>query len=1052
MSAVVSLFPPTSASQGGWSQQELAEFYRVEAALIRAGLRIASEQGLSDEGEPWFVFCHPDGDEIMHFARIDGSYLIASAVLESPARGRDFRTLINQIAQRHPDLLPIPRTGEGTRLSVHPAALLAALVAAAALILSPSDAFASETDQMSPGGAPIEPAGPDARPSAPEPVRAGLSEERDSYRKHADAILLSVMIFAATAFVADPAEANTGLDLFTGSQTVSDTGSGSREEVLPGQTADSAGRAATSGVQLSPGANGPSGSGAQPMAADGGGTTALHQDHPDLGKEPSKDPGGDFNLGFRSPDRGLAGPESDHLHTALHSGSMTSAGAADADAGHRTELSKTQESGLESAPNTTPVVVSGGQANGSTSLGETASFDGHTWASAPLAHEVVADRGQAASAIGRSNPEAGDAIIEPASSGRHRPSSDKRAVASERDDAVDHTAAAALRKVNENRDHSDVSSSAPHRDQDDGAPGPSRQASLKVPSSGDRDAVDDASTRANNAGPHSGKDADSQIRGAADHDSTRAVAAAEPDTALAEPGTVDRDPSGQGQANTGLIRSTGEGRSGENEGASKPHGSAMDESSRQKASGDASSHSDVPSDGSESSNGSRGSSSPLKQTGSQAASSSDPDAADGSTWPTASNMGGQTAKDEAEKKGVVAYQSEKVVAESETGSHAQGGTGDHRHPENGQANTDLSQGGGKVNPYGAEASDTAAQGGPGPGGASSQGKAVSAEPAHAKAESGPAADLEKSGSHKGDQADAHASDSHAASVTVEAVRADANPAYRDPAPDGPPSAHQGGHGGQSASNEARLQVSDEDGAKSAPADAHHLGTAAEVADALPASPSPAGFPLGGEYDAAEARPPTKGGTASHGLSDGAATKASPSDPGHTASEAGTSRADHVQAASTKAPGHIVDAGSGDAARQSETTTHHENKVADPVLPQPEAGARDTAYGPSTSGAGPDQLAGPDRTTDPAGQKSPAQSAGSPSAAAHDQTTRVSDTNTMKPLTGSVDDGGNLVFSAPNRKASSGEPIHGPAADHEQAAVGLVGVQEHGGVHHLEFHS
>ncbi len=56
MGAVISFFRPAATCRGGWSQQELAEFYRVEAALVRAGLQIGSEQGLSDEADPWFVF------------------------------------------------------------------------------------------------------------------------------------------------------------------------------------------------------------------------------------------------------------------------------------------------------------------------------------------------------------------------------------------------------------------------------------------------------------------------------------------------------------------------------------------------------------------------------------------------------------------------------------------------------------------------------------------------------------------------------------------------------------------------------------------------------------------------------------------------------------------------------------------------------------------------------------------------------------------------------------------------------------------------------------
>jgi collagen type I alpha len=84
MGAVISFFRPAPTTQGDWSQQELAEFYRVEAALIRAGMRITSEQGLSDEAEPWFVFCRLDGEAIMHFARIDGSYVVSSEALDHP--------------------------------------------------------------------------------------------------------------------------------------------------------------------------------------------------------------------------------------------------------------------------------------------------------------------------------------------------------------------------------------------------------------------------------------------------------------------------------------------------------------------------------------------------------------------------------------------------------------------------------------------------------------------------------------------------------------------------------------------------------------------------------------------------------------------------------------------------------------------------------------------------------------------------------------------------------------------------------------------------------
>ena len=54
---------------GGWRNDELAELYRVEHSLVQAGVVVETKSGLSDEGDPWFVFCHPDGHVVVHTAR-----------------------------------------------------------------------------------------------------------------------------------------------------------------------------------------------------------------------------------------------------------------------------------------------------------------------------------------------------------------------------------------------------------------------------------------------------------------------------------------------------------------------------------------------------------------------------------------------------------------------------------------------------------------------------------------------------------------------------------------------------------------------------------------------------------------------------------------------------------------------------------------------------------------------------------------------------------------------------------------------------------------------
>ena len=126
-----------------WNSQELAEFYRVEASLIRSGLSVVTDRGLSDEGDPWFVFCRTDTEEvIVHFARIDGCYVVASPAFEKCVRGHEFRPLIERLIDIHP--LVVPKSKDGKRVFIHPAALLAALVTTCFFKLGQSEASAAE--------------------------------------------------------------------------------------------------------------------------------------------------------------------------------------------------------------------------------------------------------------------------------------------------------------------------------------------------------------------------------------------------------------------------------------------------------------------------------------------------------------------------------------------------------------------------------------------------------------------------------------------------------------------------------------------------------------------------------------------------------------------------------------------------------------------------------------------------------------------------------------------------------------------------------------------
>ena len=117
-----------ASERGDWSQRELAEFYRVEDALTKSGVGISTDRGLTDEGEPWFVFCRQDNEEvIVHFARIGGEYVVASNFTEAVFRGRNFQTLVRELLDSHPYVLPKQHSSRST-VFLHPATLLAALV------------------------------------------------------------------------------------------------------------------------------------------------------------------------------------------------------------------------------------------------------------------------------------------------------------------------------------------------------------------------------------------------------------------------------------------------------------------------------------------------------------------------------------------------------------------------------------------------------------------------------------------------------------------------------------------------------------------------------------------------------------------------------------------------------------------------------------------------------------------------------------------------------------------------------------------------------------
>lgn len=148
-SSILSFFEARSRTQveppRGWTNQELAEFYRVADSLNQAGLAVETDLGVSDEGEPWFAFYHPDSaDVVAHFARIDGRFVAAGASQDEVVTGRDLREIIDRMLRTKPMLMPIGKGRGAGNLLLHPAIVLTAFVATAL--------FAMQDAQASPLG------------------------------------------------------------------------------------------------------------------------------------------------------------------------------------------------------------------------------------------------------------------------------------------------------------------------------------------------------------------------------------------------------------------------------------------------------------------------------------------------------------------------------------------------------------------------------------------------------------------------------------------------------------------------------------------------------------------------------------------------------------------------------------------------------------------------------------------------------------------------------------------------------------------------------------
>jgi hypothetical protein len=86
-----------------WPRYELSHFHRIGSVLWSAGLRVETDSGVTDEGEPWFGFFDIESGEVVaHFARISCKYVVCASFLNGPLTGSVLSDLVARFLDRCP--------------------------------------------------------------------------------------------------------------------------------------------------------------------------------------------------------------------------------------------------------------------------------------------------------------------------------------------------------------------------------------------------------------------------------------------------------------------------------------------------------------------------------------------------------------------------------------------------------------------------------------------------------------------------------------------------------------------------------------------------------------------------------------------------------------------------------------------------------------------------------------------------------------------------------------------------------------------------------------
>jgi hypothetical protein len=158
---------------GDWSATERARLEDLADRLASGGVHVEVIFGATDEGDPWCVVTDADGDVLIHVARIDGKFVVHSAIDDAVNESVDLHTALRERLAATEEAMA-PTSAVVLPFTARQGQTFLALLAATAFFYE-----TSAIGDTAEAGEPV-PAPPPADPPPPPPEAETPTQEREN--------------------------------------------------------------------------------------------------------------------------------------------------------------------------------------------------------------------------------------------------------------------------------------------------------------------------------------------------------------------------------------------------------------------------------------------------------------------------------------------------------------------------------------------------------------------------------------------------------------------------------------------------------------------------------------------------------------------------------------------------------------------------------------------------------------------------------------------------------------------------------------------------------